>query len=195
MFKNTTVLYSNDAVYYTVGQLNTYRGITMISKTLIVSNTQYIPQHIPEGIVKLLWYISNPLPVLPDSLKILIAPHVSFINEVPYGLLYLEVTANTVVNCRKIPVTCHVEVIDFNNITDFYQGIRLISETSVVSNTQNITAQYYPETIKDVVRKASTASDLISLLRAATNKSALGLKNNITAKIKTKLRFVWDLFR
>lgn len=86
----------------------------MLTKVLVISDTSNAPLVIPEGVVKLLWYISTPLPTLPASLKILIAPHICAVGKVPEGLVYLEVTGNTLINYSEIPVTCHVEVMDYN---------------------------------------------------------------------------------
>lgn len=196
----------------------------MMTKLLVVTDSKNAPLVVPEGVIKLLWYVSNPLPALPTSLKILIAPYVSVVGNVPDGLVFLEVTGNTLVNHAKIPNTCHIEVTDYGCLQMKESG----SEIGKVS-------------VENCV--PHNASDLISLLRAATNKPSyvykkvgenwiqqykgknptmtdtdygfsvgingtediivveappnrktfLGLKNSIMAKIRSKLRFVWDV--
>jgi len=94
----------------------------MLNKILVVTESQNAPLIIPEGVIKLLWYVSNPLPQLPTTLKILIAPYVGMVREVPDGLVFLEVTGNTLVNHVNIPKTCHVEIIDYGCLQNLNMG-------------------------------------------------------------------------
>lgn len=153
----------------------------MMTKILVVTDSKNAPLVVPEGVIKLLWYVSNPLPALPTTLKILMAPYVSVVGSVPDGLVFLEVTGNTLVNHAKIPNTCHIEVIDYGCLQNLKLAKPLKESSSEIGKV----------CVENCV--PHNANDLISMLRTASNRSTLGFKNNIMAKIKRKLKFVWDI--
>ena len=97
---------------------------------LVVVDHKTAPTVIPEGTVKLIWLISNPLPILPDSLKILVAPHITNVDQLPNGVMYLEINGNTRIYAGRIPKTCHVEIYDKSKYSELKYLLKIGTKQS-----------------------------------------------------------------